>query len=80
MGDHTMVTLKDIAIACNVSISTVSRSLRNERYIEEKVKKLVFEKANEICSPRLRAHPHKPFGTLLHPLRRLQQISIEVKT
>lgn len=43
-----MVTLKDIAIACEVSISTVSRSLRSEGYVERKVKEMVLIKANEL--------------------------------
>lgn len=40
-----MVTMKDIAKECNVSISTVSRSLRDEGYVERKIKNKVLKKA-----------------------------------
>lgn len=43
-----MVNMKDIAIACNVSISTVSRALRNEGYVDKYVKEQICQKANEI--------------------------------
>ena len=41
-------TLKDIANATGFSINTVSRSLRNDRAISEKTKKLIKEKADEL--------------------------------
>jgi len=43
-----MVTIKDVAKACNVSIATVSRALRNSGYVSPEKKKLIFEKSSEL--------------------------------
>ncbi len=42
------IGLKDIAMALNVSITTVSRALNNKHDISEKTRQLVIEKADEL--------------------------------
>lgn len=41
-------TIKDIALACNVSISTVSRALNHTGQIKEETSQLIIEKAKEL--------------------------------
>ena len=40
-----MVSMKDVAAACGVSVATVSKALSNHRDIGEKTRKLVKETA-----------------------------------
>ena len=43
-----MVSIKDIASACGVSIATVSKALNNHKDVSEKTRKFVREKAKEM--------------------------------
>lgn len=43
-----MVNIKDVAKACNVSIATASRALRNTGYVSKEKRKAIIEKANEL--------------------------------
>ena len=43
-----MVSMKDLAAACNVSIATVSKALNDQRDVSEKTKEMVRKKAKEM--------------------------------
>ena len=43
-----MVSMKDVAAACGVSVATVSKALSNHRDIGEKTRKLVKETAEQM--------------------------------
>lgn len=42
-----MVSMKDVAAACGVSVATVSKALSNHRDIGERTRKLVKETAEQ---------------------------------
>lgn len=43
-----MVNIKDVAKACNVSIATASRALRNIGYVNKEKREMIIKKANEM--------------------------------
>lgn len=48
MKKKSLITLKDIAIELDISVSTVSRALKNNKSISDKTKQLVQAKAKEL--------------------------------
>ena len=46
-----MVSLKDIAKECQVSVATVSKALNDHADISEERKKMIREKAEEMSAP-----------------------------
>lgn len=47
-----MVSMKDVAAACGVSVATVSKALSNHRDIGERTRKLVKETAEQRDTPK----------------------------
>ena len=47
-----MVSMKDLAAACNVSIATVSKALNDQHDVSAKTKEMVRRKAKELSASR----------------------------
>ncbi len=73
------ITVKDIAIALNVSAPTVSRALKNSHEISKKTKELIWEKAREMgYLPNIPVYMQKQKSKIiLFLIDRLNDLSIE---
>ncbi|WP_264230139.1 LacI family DNA-binding transcriptional regulator [Acholeplasma laidlawii] len=72
-----MVTIKDIAKACNVSVSTASRALRDEGYVSKEIKEKIHEASRRLgyvanySAKRLKSNQSKGIGVIISDINNI---------